>query len=123
MMKGVFRRTVAVVGAAVLGSAAWLAVSAGPAAAVSYSPQVTLPFTPLNFPYAVAVDGSGDVYVADSFNSRVVELPAAPALTVAMGLPQTGVVGVPFSESLTALGGTRRTHGRWCPGRCRPGSR
>jgi hypothetical protein len=77
-----------------------------PAGATSSSQQVTLPFTGLAGPYAVAVDGSGDVYVADSFNSRVVELPAAPALTVAMGLPQTGVVGVPFSESLTALGGT-----------------
>lgn len=151
MMKGVVRHTVAVVGAAVLGSAAWLGVSAGPAAAASYSPQVTLPFTGLGAATGVAVDAAGDVYVADTFNDRVVELPAgatsssqqvtlpftglsltegvavdaqgnvyvadtgnnrvvelpvASTLILVMFIPRDTVVGVPFSQSLGALGGT-----------------
>jgi serine/threonine-protein kinase len=44
--------------------------------AASYGSQVTLPFTGLDTPNGIAVDAAGDVYVADTYNSRVVELPA-----------------------------------------------
>jgi hypothetical protein len=40
--------------------------------------EVTLPFTGLNDPQAVAVDGLGDVFVADLLNNRIVELPQGP---------------------------------------------
>jgi hypothetical protein len=58
---------------------------------VSYSSQVELPFTGLNDPSGVEVDGAGDVYVADSRNNRVVKLSqASGAQTV---LPFTGLNG------------------------------
>jgi sugar lactone lactonase YvrE len=37
--------------------------------------QITLPASELNIPIGVAVDGAGDVFIADSANNRVVELP------------------------------------------------
>ena len=54
---------------------------------------VTLPFSGLNQPGGVAVDGAGDVFVADSFNGRVVELPAG-------GTPVT----LPFSGLFRPMG-------------------
>jgi serine/threonine protein kinase, bacterial len=38
-------------------------------------PQTELPFTGLNHPEGVAVDGAGSVYVTDYRNNRVVKLP------------------------------------------------
>jgi serine/threonine-protein kinase len=38
--------------------------------------QTLLPFTGLNIPWGVAVDGAGNVYVTDHDNNRVVKLPA-----------------------------------------------
>ena len=46
-----------------------------PMAAGSSTPSV-LPFTGLNQPFGVAVDGAGDVDVVDSGNNRVLKLPA-----------------------------------------------
>ncbi len=40
------------------------------------SPQGALPFTGLNQPQGVAVDGSGNLYVTDVGNNRVLKLPA-----------------------------------------------
>lgn len=37
--------------------------------------QMTLPTSGLNYPYGIAVDSSGNVFIADFFNNRVVELP------------------------------------------------
>src|SRR6476659_8158893 len=53
-------------------------VAAGPAGAGAFSQQ-TLPFSGLRFPFGLAVDGAGDVFVADTLNNRVVELPAGGA--------------------------------------------
>ncbi len=47
-----------------------VAVSAQPAAAITYSQQ-TLPFTEPFTPAGVAVDGAGDVFVADYFGGSV----------------------------------------------------
>ncbi len=47
-----------------------VAVSAQPAAAITYSQQ-TMPLTGLSYPYGVAVDGAGDVFVADYFGGSV----------------------------------------------------
>jgi serine/threonine-protein kinase len=44
-------------------------------AAGSETPTV-LPFTGLKYPEGVAVDTSGNVYVADEFNNRVLKLAA-----------------------------------------------
>jgi hypothetical protein len=58
-------------------AACWLALAvwASPAGAVTFSQQ-TVPFSGLSNsnPFGVAVDGSGNVFVADDINDRVVEL-------------------------------------------------
>jgi hypothetical protein len=38
--------------------------------------QTTVPVSGLGFPFGVAVDGAGDVFIADTLNLRVVEVPA-----------------------------------------------
>ena len=67
------RPLAAMVAAVTLGG--WLLAAAGPAAA-QYSSQITLPFTGLSGPNGLTVDAAGDVFVADTYNNRVVELPA-----------------------------------------------
>jgi DNA-binding beta-propeller fold protein YncE len=52
--------------------------------------QVELPFTDLNRPGGVAVDTDGDVYIADTGHSRVLELPAGS--TTQVTLPFTGLL-------------------------------
>jgi len=57
-------------------------VWASPAGAVTFSQQ-TLPFSGLSNPFGVAVDGSGNVFVADSpVNDRVVELSGGTQVTL-----------------------------------------
>jgi hypothetical protein len=51
-----------------------LGVVPAAAGAATFGPQTTLPFSGLSNPYGVAVDGSGDVFVADTRNNRVEEL-------------------------------------------------
>jgi sugar lactone lactonase YvrE len=56
--------------------------------------QITVPTSGLSHPYGVAVDGAGDVFIADQNNGRVVEVPAGGGaqVTVGSGLNQpTGV--------------------------------
>src|ERR1700739_1172490 len=67
-----------------------------------YAPQTVLPFTGLTQPDAVAVDTAGNLYVADTFNNRVVELAAGSSTQ--SGLPFTGVnhlVGVAVDSAGT----------------------
>jgi DNA-binding beta-propeller fold protein YncE len=44
------------------------------AVASAWRAQSILPFTGLNNPTGIAVDGQGDVYVVDSGNNRVLKL-------------------------------------------------
>ena len=50
--------------------------------------QTTVPASGLSNPFGVAVDGAGDVFIADSSNGRVVKVPAGggPQTTVGSGL-------------------------------------
>jgi hypothetical protein len=50
----------------------------------------------LDFTFGVAVDGAGDVFIADVNNSRVVEVPVdgGPETTVATGLDEPGCIAV-----------------------------
>jgi sugar lactone lactonase YvrE len=47
--------------------------------------QITVPTSGLSHPYGVAVDGAGDVFIADQNNSRVVEVPAGGGAQVTVG--------------------------------------
>ena len=67
----------------------------------SNGPQVTLPFTSLNFPEGVAVDTAGNLYVTDTNNNRVVKLAAGSSAKAV--LPFTGL-----SDVLRCGGGQRR---------------
>jgi serine/threonine-protein kinase len=63
--------------------------AAQPSHQVSYSSQTVLPFTGLDDPSRLEVDGAGDVYVVDHGDNRVVKLAqASGAQTV---LPFTGL--------------------------------
>jgi len=56
-----------------------LALISLPASAQSISfagLQTTVPASGLNAPYSVGVDGAGDVFIADTGNNRIVEVPA-----------------------------------------------
>jgi hypothetical protein len=65
--------------------------------------------TGLNQPFGVAVDAAGDVYIADTYNFQVVEVPAgctssACQTTVATGLNYpTGVGVAPSPAAPTAV--------------------
>ncbi len=58
--------------------------------------QTTVPASGLSYPRGVAVDGAGDVFIADTGNSRVVEVPAGggPQTTVGSGLDHPEGVAV-----------------------------
>ena len=45
----------------------------------SSADQTTLPFTGLKYPWGVAVDAQGAVYVTDNGDNRVLRLPAGSA--------------------------------------------
>src|ERR1700739_3129866 len=63
--------------------------SASPSLPTSFTGQIQLPFTGLNAPRSVAVDTTGNVYVTDRDNNRVLELPAGS--TTPDALPFSGL--------------------------------
>src|ERR1017187_3408041 len=56
--------------------------------------QTTVPASGLSRPFAVAVDGAGDVFIADTYNSRVVEVPAGGGAQTAGGSGLASPTGV-----------------------------
>jgi DNA-binding beta-propeller fold protein YncE len=58
--------------------------------------QTTVPASGLYYPFGVAVDAAGDVFIADTYNSRVVKIPAGGGAqtTVGSGLNMPGGVAV-----------------------------
>jgi sugar lactone lactonase YvrE len=63
----------------------WLhGTGTGPQIAFASASQTTVG-SGLGFPTAIAMDGAGDLFIADSFNQRVVELPAGGGAQIATG--------------------------------------
>jgi large repetitive protein len=71
-----------------------------PSTTVSSTPGTTAPGTAAFIPSGVAVDANGDVYVSDTYNNRVVEVPAngGAQLTLGSGLAE------PFGLALDGAG-------------------
>jgi sugar lactone lactonase YvrE len=61
-----------------------------------------------NYPSAVAVDGAGDVYVADSGNSTIRKLTATGIVTTLAGLVQLNADGTPVTGALDGTGSAAR---------------
>jgi hypothetical protein len=60
-------------------------VGQGPAIAFGPGVQNTIEVSGLGVPYDVAVDGAGDIFIADPYNSRVVEIPAGGGAQTTVG--------------------------------------
>jgi hypothetical protein len=68
----------------------------------SFTPTVaTTLASGFNKPLGVAVDGAGDVFVADTFNNQVVEL--SPPAVAASPAPLTGKTATAVTGTLTGL--------------------
>jgi len=63
--------------------------------------QTTVPASELNHPYGVAVDGAGDVFIADTGNSRVVEVPAGGGTQITV--PASGLSS-PYGVAVDGAG-------------------
>ncbi len=68
-------------------------VGQGPAIAFGPGAQTTVGGG-LSFPFGVAVDRAGDVFIADAFNNRVVEVPAGGGAQTAVGSGLSQPLGV-----------------------------
>ena len=78
----------------VLASTTIYGVGEGPALAFGPGTQIPVPATGLDDPWGVALDGAGDVFIADTYNNRVVEVrpDGGAQITVGTGLNNpTGV--------------------------------
>ena len=70
-------------------------IGVGPQIAFGPGVQTTVPASGLNQPFGVAMDGANDLFIADAFNNRVVEVtPGGVQTTVASGLGQPMGVAV-----------------------------
>ena len=79
-----------------------------PRTPTGYGSQITLPFSGLDTPEGIAVDGAGDVFVADFYGFRVVELPAGG--TTQLTLPFNGLA-VPTGVAVDNAGDVFVTDG------------
>ncbi len=62
-------------------------------------------FAGLNLPTGVAVDGAGDVFIADSWNNRVVEAPAGGGAAITIAPTVNGVgLNAPFGVAVDSAG-------------------
>jgi sugar lactone lactonase YvrE len=73
-------------------------IGTGPQIAFASASQTTVG-TGLQLPIAITMDGAGDLYIADTFNQRIVELPAGGGAQVA-----TGTGGLPFGVAVDGAG-------------------
>ena len=69
-------------------------VGQGPAIAFAPGVQTTVPASGLNQMLGVAVDAAGDVFIADTYNSRVVEVPAGGGAQTTVGSGLCASTGV-----------------------------
>ena len=80
VVTSIFQKPLALVGGVLLSVAPMAAPGAErdlhrrPERAAGYGPQVTLPFSGLSGPWGLAVDGAGDLFVADPSNNSAVEM-------------------------------------------------
>jgi len=75
-------------------------IGQGPAITFGPGVQTTVPTTGLINPYGIALDGAGDIFIADPSNQRVVKVPAGggPQTTVGTGLSK------PFKVTVDGAG-------------------
>ena len=76
-------------------------VAFNPAPAIAIGPTVGR--LTLNLPFGVAVDGAGDLFIADTDNNRVVELPAGGGAAIAIG-PTVGSLTLNYSFGVAVDG-------------------
>ncbi len=69
-------------------------IGQGPAIAFGPGAQTTLPASGLINPYGIALDGAGDVFIADPSNTRVVEVPAGGGAQTTVGSGLINPIGV-----------------------------
>ncbi len=82
-------------GTTILGTVGLTGNATGPLVGFQPGTQTVVPATGLKDPYEVAVDGAGDLYIADTGNNRVVEVtPGGVQTTVGTGLNAPSGVAV-----------------------------
>jgi sugar lactone lactonase YvrE len=69
-------------------------IGIGPQAAFNSSAQVAIPASGLNSPVAIAVDGAGDVFIVDTDNNRLVEVPAGGGAQITVDAELANPLGV-----------------------------
>ena len=77
---------------------------------VSYSSQVVLPFAHLNKPWGAAVDGAGNLYIADHNTHQLLKLAAGASAPTP--LPSTGLSD-PTDVAVDSAGNGPESHGGW----------
>jgi hypothetical protein len=76
-----------------------------PKTATGYGPQTTLPASGLAFPSGIALDGAGNLFIADSGDNQVLELPRTamgygPQTTAVSGLMGPGGIAVDGTDDI-----------------------
>lgn len=93
----------------VLGQVPVYGVGTGPQ--IGYFPSPATAKTPsvdgvaLNYPWGIAVDGAGDIFIGDSYNSRVVEIPSGGGAPIAITPTANGItMSNPYGVAVDGAG-------------------